>query len=101
MPRRLMPLVTNWLPLSQGAQQLATDVSAITDVFLRFTHKPAAHFREITEAARLLTADEALASEAARQLGAGPSDQMAAALQPLGIVRLTPSQAAHVLAQRI
>lgn len=76
-------------------------MSAILDVFLRFTNKPGTHFREVTEAARVLSADEATASEAAWQLRSGPPDQMAAALQPLGIARLTPQQAAHVLAQRL
>lgn len=77
---------------------MAADVAAVAEVFRRYTNKPSAHLRELTEAVRLLTAGDDTAASLAGQLAAGAAS---AALQPLGVSRLTPHQAARVLSRRV
>jgi hypothetical protein len=84
----------------QGAQQLEADVSAICNVFRAYTAKPAAHFRESWESARLLSAETQLMVEGLTGLHADAS-RMPEAFRRLGVVRLTPMQAAHVLDRRL
>lgn len=84
----------------QGAQQLASDVAAVCSVFQAYTPKPSAHFRESTESAKILAADESTAEEGMRQLHANPS-VISPAFKALGIVRLNPMQTAQLLAQRL
>lgn len=86
--------------LIQGAQQLEADVSGVCNVFQAYTPKPAAHFRESTESAKILSADEVLAEEGMRQLHANPST-VPEAFKGLGVVRLSSMQAAQLLAQRV
>ncbi len=84
----------------QGAQQLSADVAAVCSVFHAYTPKPAAHFRESTESAKVLAANESTAEEGTLQLHANPS-VIGPAFKALGIVRLTPMQTAQLLAQRV
>ena len=85
----------------QGARRVAADCALLLGAFQPYTAKPAAHFRELTEACTLLTAELQVAGELARQLAVSPPEQAAGLLKTLGISRLTPQQSAHVLAQRI
>jgi len=90
--------VTDILAL-QGAQQLDADVSAICNAFRAYTAKPA-HFRESRESATLLSADSQTVVEGLTALHADPT-RMPEAFRRLGVARLTPMQAAHVLDRRL
>ena len=85
---------------TQGAQQLEADVGAICSAFQTYTPKPAAHFRESSESAKILSADETLAEECMRQLQAKPAG-LPDVFKRLGVVRLSTMQAAQLLAQRV
>jgi hypothetical protein len=67
-------------------------------VFRLYTPRPGMHFRELREAAALLTLEPA----AAAQLGAALDGEGAsAALCAPGVSRLTAGQAAWILARRL
>ena len=96
----------------QGAQQFATDCTAVTQAFGKWTPRPAAHLRELSDAVTLLLLDPASARSLANVLDADASRQhgqeaLQNGLAPeqrlaeLGIVRLTPLQAAAVLERRL
>lgn len=86
--------------LMQGAQQLGSDVAAVCSVFQPYTPKPAAHFRESTESAKILSAEEATAQEGMQQLHLNASS-LPEVFKQLGVVRLHPMQVAQLLAQRL
>jgi len=95
-----------------GGRQLAADAAALASVFAPFSapRAPGAHVRELSEAAALLSLPsvEAAALKAAvRGNGGkgngGESEAFAAAvaaLRSVGVSRLSPDQAAAVLARR-
>lgn len=85
---------------TQGARRFAADVRALIAVFQPYTLRPAAHFREASEAAALLGDDEARASALAHTL-AGDPEGAGPLLNHMGVLRLTPQQAACVLARRL
>lgn len=79
---------------------METDVGAVCSVFQPYTLRPAAHFRESTESSKVLSAEDEVAEEGMRQLHANPNSQ-AEVFKQLGVVRLSPMQAAQLLAQRL
>ena len=86
----------------QGARRFRADCQALAAAFAPFSRRPAAHLRELSEAATLLNLPQAEAAAAAERVrGTGMGDPAAAdELRALGIVRLTREQALCVLAQR-
>jgi hypothetical protein len=60
------------LGLLQGAAQFQADVAALMAVFQPYTPRPAAHLRELAEAAALLTLEHDQAAAASRALGTLP-----------------------------
>lgn len=76
------------------------DLAAVRNVFQAYTPRPAAHFREASEAAALLGESEDRALALAHTLAVDPS-QAEPLLRHMGVMRLTPQQAACVLARRL
>lgn len=85
---------------AQGAAQLDADLSAIQAVFGEYTSRPAAHFRECREAARLLGLPLSEAGGLLAALEAQPRAAKAL-LAPHGVKALNAEQAAVVLLQRL
>ena len=86
----------------QGARRFRADCQALAAAFAPFSRRPAAHLRELSEAATLLNLPQVEAAAAAERVrGTGTGDPRAAdELRALGVVRLTREQALCVLAQR-
>ncbi|KAK9798572.1 hypothetical protein WJX73_010536 [Symbiochloris irregularis] len=96
----------------QGSQQFATDVAAVIGVFQPWTPRPAAHFRELSDAVILLTMPQDQAHSFAASLGAAAEahqgdaqgiahDGIDELLSSTGITRLTVPRAMAVLAKRL
>ncbi len=95
---------------AQGAARFRADTQALAAVFAPYTARPAAHLRELCEAAALLNLPPGEAAAAAERVrgaagsgdgGGGGGGGAVAELRALGVVRLTVEQALCVLAQRL
>ena len=88
-----------------GGRQLAADAAALAGVFAPYAPRnPGAHVRELAEAAALLSLPSSEASRlkvAVRGAGGGGAEEAVAALRSVGVSRLSPDQAAAVLARRV
>lgn len=83
-----------------GGFQLAADAAALAAVLAPYAPRPAAHVRELADAAALLAAEERALGPLRAALAARDGDAAASALRDLGVARLAPDQAAAVLARR-
>lgn len=94
--------------------QFATDVAAVIGVFQPWTPRPAAHFRELSDAVILLTLPQDQAHSFAASLGAAAeahhgedvvlgsaADGIDELLSGTGITRLTVPRAMAVLDKRL
>jgi hypothetical protein len=89
--------------LLQGAEQLACDCDVLLAVFGQFTARPAAHFKEMGDACKLLrvgTDDALQLLKSIKRRGQG-SEVAVRALQAIGVRTLNAEQAAVVLTQRL
>lgn len=59
----------------QGAEQFAGDCQALQAAFRRWTPRPGAHFRELTEACALLSMEPAAATQLVASLHSQPADE--------------------------
>lgn len=80
-----------------GAQQLSTDVRALCMVVRQWTAQPAAYFKQLHEAAVLLTLPAPDRAELMRLLERAPADAARVRLDLLRIFRLSPQEALAVL----
>eukprot|EP00884_Botryococcus_braunii_P018181 jgi/Botrbrau1/5046/Bobra.37_1s0012.1 len=85
---------------SRGARQFSVDVAALRGVFQAYTPRPAAHFREASEAASLLMEGEDRAVALAHTLASDPA-HAGPLMKHMGVTRLTPQQARCVLSMRL
>ncbi|KAK9853117.1 hypothetical protein WJX84_011625 [Apatococcus fuscideae] len=88
---------------SEGAEQFAGDCQALQAAFRRWTPRPGAHFRELTEACALLSMEPAAAAQLVASLHSQPADERGScpALTTLQVARLSRDQALCVLERRI
>eukprot|EP00798_Chlamydomonas_sp_ICE-L_P006287 gene6287-2919_t len=92
-----------------GASQFLTDVSGMVSVFSPYTKRPAAHFRELLAACRLLLLEDERAADVVRRMSGVTASQGEMALHKckdpvlieLGVVFLSPQQIICVVEHRL
>lgn len=85
----------------QGAANFGRECSAVATLVAPYTRRPAAHFRELLDAASILQLPYDQAASLASALDATPDGNNSDALRAAGVTRLTSQQAKRVLQHRI
>jgi RINT-1 / TIP-1 family len=86
----------------QGAQQFELDIAVVQHAFSGYTRKPAAHFRELADAVKLLSLERDDSNNLMDWLRQDLTvQQVKDKFKQLGVFRLGKDQAICVLQQRL